>query len=61
MFTYRIEPDGDEFHAWVPELPGCHTHGRTVAEAMANLKDAMTLYIEVEMEEEIAEQVFEFA
>ena len=61
MFTYRIEPDGDEFHAWVPELPGCHTHGRTVAEAMANLKNAMTLYIEVEMEEEIAEQVFEFA
>jgi len=61
MFTYRIELDGDEFHAWVPELPGCHTHGRTVAEAMANLKDAMTLYIEVEMEEEIAEQVFEFA
>ncbi len=61
MFTYRIEPDGEEFHAWVPELPGCHTHGKTIAEAMTNLKDAMTLYIEVEIEEEIAEQVFEFA
>jgi len=37
-------------------LPGCHTHGKTVAEAMANLKNAMTLYIEVEIEKKIAEK-----
>ncbi len=61
MFTYKIEPDGDEFHTWIPELPGCHTHGKTVAEAMENLKDAMMLYLEVELEQEIAEQVLEFA
>ena len=46
MLTYKIEQDGNEFHAWIPELPGCHTHGRTVAEAMANLKDAMHLYLD---------------
>ncbi len=60
MFTFKIEPDGDEFHTWIPELPGCHTHGKTVAEAMENLKDAMMLYLEVELEQEIAEQVLEF-
>ncbi len=46
MLTYRIEQDGEEFHAWIPELTGCHTHGRTVPEAMQNLKDAMQLYLE---------------
>lgn len=54
MITFKIERDGNEFHAWTPELPGCHTHGQTVAEAMANLKDAIQLYLEVVMEEEIA-------
>jgi len=60
MSTYRIEQDGEEFHAWIPELPGCHTHGRTVSKAMQNLKDAMQLYLEVELEEKIAEQALEF-
>lgn len=54
MLTFKIEKDGDEYHTWVPELPGCHTHGRTPKEAMDNLKDAVQLYLEVVMEEEIA-------
>ena len=61
MITFKIEPDGDEFHAWTPELPGCHTHGVTVADALHNLKDAVQLYLEVKMEEEIAKQTLEFA
>ena len=61
MLTYKIEPDGTEFHAWIPELPGCHTHGRTVSEAIENLKDAMNLYLETELEEEMVSQVLEFA
>jgi predicted RNase H-like HicB family nuclease len=61
MITFKIERDGEEFHAWSPELPGCHTHGRTVAEAMENLKDAVQLYLETLMEEEIARQTLEFA
>lgn len=46
-YTFRIiiKPDGDEFHAYVPSLPGCHTHGATVGEARANIRDAMTLYL----------------
>lgn len=61
MLNFRIESDGDEFHVWVPELPGCHTHGRTVSEAMQNLKDAVQLYLEEKMEEEIAKQTLELA
>jgi predicted RNase H-like HicB family nuclease len=51
MVTFRIEPDGKEFHAWSPELKGVHTHGATRAEALANLKEAVQLYLEDVMEE----------
>jgi predicted RNase H-like HicB family nuclease len=51
MVTFRIEPDGDEFHAWSPELPGVHTHGGTRAQALKNLKDAVSLYLDDAMEE----------
>ncbi|HPD32898.1 MAG TPA: type II toxin-antitoxin system HicB family antitoxin [Bacteroidota bacterium] len=59
MISFKIERDGDEYHAWVPELKGCHTHGRTISEAMQNLKDAVQLYLEEKMEEEIAKQTLE--
>ena len=51
MVTFKVEPDGNEFHAWSPELPGCHTHGRTISEALENLKDAAYLYLQTLMEE----------
>ena len=46
--TYRviIEPDGRRFHAFVPALPGCHTHGRTITEAKRHIQEAMGLYLE---------------
>jgi len=61
MITFKIERDGDEYHTWAPELPGCHSHGRTVTEALENLKDAVQLYLETVLEEEIAHQTLEFA
>ena len=36
--------------ALVPELPGCHTQGRTAAEAAERIKEAMELYLEVAAE-----------
>ena len=51
MITFKIEQDGSDYHAWSPELPGCHTHGRTRAEALANLKDAVRLYLDDVMDE----------
>jgi predicted RNase H-like HicB family nuclease len=51
MISFKIETDGEQFHAWSPELPGCHTYGRTQAEALKNLKDAVQLYLEDVMDE----------
>ncbi len=51
MVSFKIEKDGAEYHAWSPELPGCHTHGKTKSEALKNLKDAVQLYLEDVMEE----------
>ena len=51
--TFEIEKDGKEWHTWCPQLPGCHSHGKTVKEALENLKDAVQLYLETIMEEEI--------
>ncbi len=36
--------------AFVPALPGCHTQGRTLAEAVQNVKEAIGLYLEVASE-----------
>lgn len=37
----------DEGHAvWVPGLPGCWSQGKTEAEALANIKDAIQAYLE---------------
>ena len=34
------------FIAEVPELPGCYSQGKTMKEVMANIKEAIELYIE---------------
>ena len=47
-YTYRviIEPDGKQFHGYVPALPGCHTFGTNLEETRKNLRDAIGLYLE---------------
>lgn len=35
-----------------PSLPGCHTQGETRAEALANLRTAIRLWLEVQDEED---------
>jgi len=50
MLTFRIEKDGNKYHAFCPELKGCHTFGDTPKEALDNLKDAIELYLEDEIE-----------
>lgn len=32
----------------VPQLPGCMSQGKSIEEALANIKEAITLYIEEE-------------
>lgn len=42
-----LEPSEDGgFTAYVPALPGCISEGETAQEAMANLREAIELYLE---------------
>ena len=41
-----IEKDENGFYAWCPELRGCQSQGNTLEEAIANIKEAIELYLE---------------
>jgi len=41
-----IEKDEYGFYAWCPELKGCQSQGTTLEEAIANIKEAIELYLE---------------
>jgi predicted RNase H-like HicB family nuclease len=46
---YDVVIEKDEqgvFVAYIPEIPGCHTQGNSIAEAMANIKEAAELCLE---------------
>jgi predicted RNase H-like HicB family nuclease len=45
-FTSVIEKRRKWYVAYVDELPGVNTQGRTLAEARRNLKEALTLVLE---------------
>lgn len=47
-----IEKDENGFYAYCPELEGCQTQGDTFEEAMANIKEAVELYLETLTDEE---------
>ncbi len=42
--------EDDAFVAEVPELPGCMAHGPSHEAALANIKEAMSLWIETAKE-----------
>ena len=42
-----VEPsDEGGFTVYVPSLPGCVSEGETIDEAMANIREAVELYLE---------------
>jgi predicted RNase H-like HicB family nuclease len=45
-FTAVIEKRGRWYVAYVEEIPGVNTQGRTLAEARRNLKEALRLILE---------------
>jgi predicted RNase H-like HicB family nuclease len=45
-FTAVIERDGEWFIAYSLEIPGANGQGKTKAEALASLKDAIALILE---------------
>lgn len=50
--TTIIEHDQDGYYAYCPQLEGCQSQGDTFEEAMENIKEAVSLYLETLSEEE---------
>ncbi len=49
-----IEKDKNGYFAYVPELKGCVSQGDTYEEALNNIKEAASLYIESLEDEELS-------
>lgn len=43
--VFEAQPDGG-YHATCPVLPGCHAEGDTLDEAVANVREAIGVYVE---------------
>jgi predicted RNase H-like HicB family nuclease len=54
--TYKvgviIEKDDEGYYAYCPELDGCQTQGDTLEEVLANIREAVALYLETLPEDE---------
>lgn len=51
-FTVLIERDEDGYYVVeVPDLKGCYTQGKSIEEAMKNIREVITLCLEAEKEE----------
>lgn len=49
QFTVLLEPDREEpqrYNVRVPALPGCLTYGESIEDALANVREAITGYVE---------------
>jgi predicted RNase H-like HicB family nuclease len=47
-----IEKDEHGFYAWCPELKGCQSQGTTIEDTLANIREAIELYLETLSEDE---------
>jgi predicted RNase H-like HicB family nuclease len=45
-YAVVIEKAGDNYSAYVPDLPGCIATGATVADTEAEIRDAIRFHIE---------------
>lgn len=51
--TVIIERDEYGYYAFVPELEGCQSQGDTLDEVLANIQEAMELYLETMKSDDI--------
>jgi len=42
----QLDEATDDWAVWCPQLPGCASAGRTREEALANIREAIELYLE---------------
>jgi len=53
LFTVVVERGEDGYLIGsVPELPGCHTQGKTLDQLMERMQEAIELYLEVGEDED---------
>jgi predicted RNase H-like HicB family nuclease len=45
LAVFQEEKEGG-YSVWVPDLPGCASQGENFEEALKNIKEAITLYVE---------------
>ncbi|MEK6964212.1 MAG: type II toxin-antitoxin system HicB family antitoxin [Nanoarchaeota archaeon] len=51
-FTTLIEQGEDGWYvATVPDIPGCHTQGKTIAQVLERIKEAIEVCLEGDQEE----------
>ena len=50
-----IERDEQGYYAFAPDLPGCHSQGKSFEAVEINIKEAIDLYLETLNEEELSE------
>lgn len=46
MYTAVLKKTGKYYSAWVEEVPGVNTQGKTQVEAMENLREALGLVLD---------------
>ncbi len=55
VFNYNVifqkEEEGG-YSVWVPSLPGCASQGETFEEALNNIKEAISLYLEDQQDDQ---------
>ena len=45
-YQVRLKKSEEGYAVWCPGLPGCWSQGKTEAEALENIKDAISTYLE---------------
>jgi predicted RNase H-like HicB family nuclease len=45
-YKVNLQKTEEAYSVWVPGLPGCWSQGKTEAEALENIKDAIQAYLE---------------
>lgn len=53
IISWSGDPGDEVFVADIPELPGCTAHGDTHEEALANAQDAITLWLDTCIEDNV--------
>lgn len=46
IYRVQLEKTEEGYAVWCPGLPGCWSQGKSEEEALANIKDAIQMYLE---------------